>query len=178
VGHRSRVWVLLLGAIAFTGVVSAAEGQRRAPGQERAKQAIQASLKVGGQTYESSEAGSCTHAPKASIYDVMAELWTVNQAAGERSLTLTFWKPANGSGEMFNLSVSDGKGSHNVNTVRGGTNVNTVRGGTTSGSGKVTFEKSGQGGAFIIDAKTKAGAAITGKITCAAFGPHIAEGGL
>jgi len=169
VGHRSRVWVLLLGAIAFTGIVSAAEGQRRAPGQERAKQAIQASLKVGGQTYESSEAGSCTHAPKASIYDVMAELWTVNQAAGERSLTLMFWKPANGSGEMFNLSVSDGKGSHNVNTVRGG---------TTSGSGKVTFEKSGQGGAFTIDAKTKAGAAITGKITCAAFGPHIAEGGL
>jgi hypothetical protein len=93
----------------------------------------------------------------------------VNQLAGERSLTLTFWKPANGSGEMFNLSVSDGKGSYDVNTVRGG---------TVTGSGKVTFEKSGQGGAFTVDAKTKSGAAITGKITCAAFGPHIAEGGL
>ena len=168
-GNPSRVWVLSLSAIAFTGVVGSAEGQRRAPGQERAKQAIQASLKVGTQTYESSEPGSCTHAPKASIYDVMAELWTVNQLAGERSLTLTFWKPANGSGEMFNLSVSDSKGSNDVNTVRGG---------TISGSGKVTFEKSGQGGAFTIDAKTKAGTAITGKITCAAFGPHIAEGGL
>ena len=168
-GNRTRVCGLLLGAVAFAGVVSAAEGQRRAPGQERPKQAIQASLKVGGQTYESSEAGSCTHAPKASIYDVMAELWTVNQRAGERSLTLTVWKPTNGSGEMFNLSVSDGKASHDVNTVRGG---------TITGSGKVTFEKSGQGGAFSIDAKTKAGAAITGKITCAAFGPHIAEGGL
>ena len=168
-GNRSRVWVLLLSAIAFTGLVGSAAGQRRAPGQERAKQAIQASLKVGMQTYESSEPGSCTHAPKASIYDVMAELWTVNQLAGERSLTLTFWKPANGSAEMFNLSVSDSKGSNDVNTVRGG---------TISGSGKVTFAKSGQGGAFTIDAKTKAGAAITGKITCAAFGPHIAEGGL
>jgi hypothetical protein len=34
------------------------------------------------------------------------------------------------------------------------------------------------GGAFTIDAKTKDGVVITGTITCDAFAPHIAGGGL
>jgi hypothetical protein len=168
VGNRSKVFVLWVAAIAMAGVAMLG-AQRRVPGQDRPKQAMQVSLKVGAQTYESSEPGSCTHAPKASIYDVLAELWSVNQHAGERSVSLTFWKPANGSGEMFNLSVNDGNASNSVNTVRGG---------TTTGSGKITFEKSGQGGSFTVDAKTRSGTAITGKITCTTFAPHIAEGGL
>jgi hypothetical protein len=71
---------------------------------------------------------------------------------------------------MVTLSVSTGNSSRQISTVRGG--------GATSGSGKVTLEKSGSGGAFTIDAKTSDGASITGTIKCDAFAPHVAEGGL
>ena len=57
--------------------------------------------------------------------------------------------------------------------------VNTVRGGSaTSGTGKVTFDKAGDGGTFTVEAKTKAGTVIAGRITCDTFAPHTAEGGL
>jgi hypothetical protein len=156
--------------IAIGGLLAQIDGQRRPAGQAAAKQGIQASLKVGGQTYESNEPGRCTHAPTASIYQVVSQLWSVQQSSQGRSLTLTFWKPKDGSAEMVNLSVRNGDASHGVNTVRGG--------GATSGTGKVTFDKSGDGGTFTVEAKTKAGTVITGRITCDAFAPHTAEGGL
>lgn len=132
------------------------------------KQQIEASLKVGGQMYQSSEPGKCTHAPVASIYNVVSEMWSVQQASEGRSLALSFWRPKNGSGDMVTLTVSSGNTSQQVNTVRGG---------TTTGSGKVTFDKSGNGGTFSVDARTSTGAAITGTIRCDAFAPHTAEGG-
>lgn len=162
----------ILGLVTCVGVSMLCTGplvaQRRQPGQAPAKQGITTSLKVGGQTIESSQPGKCTHAPVASIYQVMAELYSIEQSAGERSVTLTHWIPKDKSGEMFSLGVSGGNASHRVTTVRGG---------TPSGSGTVKFEKSGNGGVFTIDAKTKDGATITGTIKCDAFGPHIAEGG-
>ena len=145
------------------------DAQRRPAAQAPAKQGIQVSLKVGGQTYESNEPGRCTHAPTASIYQVVSQLWTVQQSSQGRSLALTFWKPKDGSAEMVNLSVRNGDVSHNVNTVRGGV--------TTAGTGKVTFDKSGDSGTFTLEVKTKAGTVITGRITCDAFAPHTAEGG-
>jgi hypothetical protein len=144
--------------------------QRRTPGQPQAKQAIQVSLKVGGQTYQSSEPGRCTHAPTASIYQIVSELWSVQQSSEGRSLAFSLWKPKDGSGDMVTISVSNGASSHEVTTVRGGA--------AASGSGKVTFEKSGSGGTFTVDARTRDGAAIAGTIKCDAFAPHIAEGGL
>jgi hypothetical protein len=157
------VSVLALGA--FDSDVA---GQRRTPGQQ-AQQAIHVSLKVGSDTYQSSQPGKCTYAPIASIYQVVSELWSVQQSGDARSLSMSYWKPKDGTGDMVTLSVSSGNASHDVNTVRGG--------GATSGSGKVAFQKSGEGGTFTIDAKTKGGAAITGTIQCAAFAPHMAEGG-
>ena len=169
-GHRMDKSVCLITAIALSGFVAEMEAQRRVAGQAQSKQGIQVSLKVGGQTYQSSEPGKCTHAPTASIYQLVSELWSVQQSVGGRSLALSLWRPKDGSGDMVTLSVSTGDSSHQVNTVRGG--------GASSGSGKVTFEKSGTGGTFTLDAKTKDGAAITGTIRCEAFAPHIAEGGL
>lgn len=163
---RSLHLVLVIAAIIGVGVE--ADAQRRAPGQAAAKQAIHVALKAGGQAFESSEPGRCTHAPTASIYQIVSELWSVQQSADSRSLSLTVWKPKDGSGEMINLSLRSGNTSHDVNTVRGG---------SPTGSGTVTLQKAGEGGTFTVNAKTKAGVAITGTIKCDVFAPHIAEGG-
>ena len=149
--------------------MSVLDAQRRVPGQAQSKQAITASLKVGGQPYESREPGRCTYAPTASIYSIVSEMWSVQQSTDGRSLTLTLWKPKDGSADMVTLAVTAGNSSQQITTVRGG---------STSGSGKVTLAKSGAGGVFTVDAKTGAGAVISGTITCDAFAPHIAEGGL
>jgi hypothetical protein len=104
----------------------------------------------------------------ASIFKTVAEMWSVQQNVDGRSLALTLWKPKDGSGDMVTLSVTSGNLSHQVNTVRGG---------TTTGSGKVTLERSGKGGTFSVDAKTSGGTQISGTVKCDAFAPHTAEGG-
>ena len=157
------------GALSGVALVADVAAQRRAPGQAQATQGVQVSLKVGGETYQSSAPGKCTHAPVASIFQTVSELWSVQQSSDGRSLSLSFWKPKDGSGDMVTLSVSGGGSPQEVNTVRGG--------GPTSGSGKVTMEKSGAGVTFNVDAKAKSGAAITGTITCDSLAPHTAEGG-
>ena len=96
-------------------------------------------------------------------------MWSVQQSTDGRSLTLTLWKPKDGSADMVTLAVTAGNSSQQITTVRGG---------STSGSGKVTLAKSAAGGVFTVDAKTGGGAVISGTITCDAFAPHIAEGGL
>jgi hypothetical protein len=99
----------------------------------------------------------------------MAEMWMVQQSADGRSLSLTLWKPKDGSGDMVTLSVTNGNLSQQINTVRGGA--------ATTGSGKVTLARAGNGGTFSVDAKSSSGAAISGTIKCDAFAPHMAEGG-
>lgn len=163
-GFRS---LCITSAIAL-GIIVNVDAQRRAPGQTQPTQAIQVALNVGGATYQSSQAGKCTHAPVASIFKAMAEMWSVQQNAEGRSLALTLWKPTDGSGDMITLSVTSGSLSHQINTVRGG---------TTTGSGKVTLVRAGNGGTFSVDAKTSSGTPISGTIKCDAFAPHTAEGG-
>ena len=169
-GYRMDKYVCVIGGIVVSSLVVDVEAQRRVPGQADAKQGIQVSLNVGGQMYQSGEPGKCTHAPTAAIYKIVSELWSVQQSSNGRSLALSLWKPKDGSGDMVTLSVRNGGSSHEVNTVRGG--------GTMSGSGKVTFEKAGNGGTFTVDAKAENGAAISGTIRCDAFAPHLAGGGL
>ena len=111
--------------------------------------------------------GTCTHADKASIYNVMARMWTVQQQGEGGSTHLTLWRPADGREDMFSLSVN---GSRNIS-------VSTVRGGTVSGSGTVKFQSKDKGGIFTIDAKGKAGEPVTGTIECSAFTMAVAEGG-
>lgn len=128
---------------------------------------LEVSLKVGAGAYTGKGPGSCTHAPKGSIYGVLSEMWTVRHQEEGRSMQLTLWKPADGSAPMFNLSVS-GKTNASISTVRGG---------QVTGSGTVTLAPSGKGGTFTIDAKGKTGEAISGTLKCEAFTPAIAEGG-
>ena len=145
-----------------------AAGQIRRQATPEANIPVHVSLKIEGQAFESSAAGKCTHAPKASIYNVASELRTVQLSDGGRSTNLTWWHPLDGSADMVNLSITGAGGSHNVSTVRGG---------QVMGSGTVKFDKSGTGGIFTVDAKTAKNVAITGTIKCDSFGPHVAEGG-
>jgi len=61
----------------------AAQVRRMPPPVEAQGSAMKVSLMAGGQRYESSAPGHCTHAPTASIYGVVSELWTAQQSDNE-----------------------------------------------------------------------------------------------
>jgi hypothetical protein len=145
--------------------LQAGQIRRQTPGPQTV--AVTVALKVGNESYSSTAQGACTHAPKASIYNVVAQKWTVIQEADGRSVQLTLWRPANGTDDMLSLSVG---GRQNLL-------VSTVRGGEIAGSGTVKLQPSEKGGAFTVNAKAKSGETIAGTIQCAAFTPAIAEGG-
>ena len=171
-GRNLRMWVCgIVVAAAGSGWLSlhaAGQQRRSAAAPEEWMARMQVSLKIGEQRYDSSTAGKCTHAAVASIYQAVSELWSAQQSEGGRSLNLSLWRPKDGSGDMVSLSISSGRSSHRVSTVRGA---------ALAGSGRVTLQQSGKGGVFTVDAKTPEGAAITGTIKCDVFAPHVAEGG-
>ncbi len=149
----------------------ALSAQRRMPPAMPAEVDVAITLQVAGQRYHFKGKAACQHAPVASIYNVMAKMWTVQQSDGQRSITLTLWRPKSKSGDMFSLSVGTGAKSYLVNTVRlsGASAV--------QGSGKVTLTTSGAGGTFTINATAANSAAISGTIQCSAFTDAVAEGG-
>jgi len=151
--------------------LGAVKGRRAQSTPEETKVDVSIALKVAGQPYNFSGKARCTHAPQASIYDTNAQQWRVEHNEGQRSLSLTFWRPASGSGDMFTLHCTISGKSYLVNTVK------TSGGGTIQGSGKVTFTPSEPGGTFTIDATTTNGSTITGTIKCSGFSAAVAEGG-
>ncbi len=156
---------------AFWPVLAGMAQIRRAPGaQADTKVDISITLKRTGQAYEFSGKGECTYAPVAFIYGIRAQLWRVEQNSSSGSVILTFWRPADGSGDMFTIDMSVGGKSDLVSTVNKG-------GASAQGSGKMGFTSSGAGGTFTIDAKATNGANIAGTIKCSAFRPATAEGG-
>ena len=161
--RHSHLQIFSAAALALTAASTFASGDQA----KRPTVPVEVSLKVGSATYNAKSAGECTHAPRAGIYDIASQQWTARHEEDGRSVQLTFWKPANGTAEMFSLSVS---GKPNVS-------VSTVRGGQTSGSGTVKFQPSGKGGTFTVDAKGKAGEPVVGTFKCEAFTPAMAEGG-
>ena len=162
--HRLYAPAALASLLAVSTVLADA-GQTRRQGSQ--KSPVEISLKIGGSSYSSNEPGTCAHAPTASIYGVLSEMWSVRQEADGRSAQLTMWRSKKDGEETFSLSVNDKK------TV----SVSTVRGGQVTGSGTIKLQPSGKGGTFTIDAKTKAGETVTGTIVCPAFTPATAEGG-
>lgn len=162
--------ILVLIVVTSVSAVAAAPArvQRR---QSSAVGATTIAVKVGGSSYDASGQASCRHAPQASIYNRPAQQWNVQHTDGQRSLTLTLWRPAPSGEDMFTLGVSLGGKSHNVTTVKVGAQ------GEVRGSGTVTFAPSGNGGTFTIDAADPSGQKIAGTIACDAFAPVIAEGG-
>jgi hypothetical protein len=168
---RRNVQIAMCGVMAvIVGSAAMADQIRRQPNDpEKSGTSMQVSLTAGGQRYESSAPGQCTHAPTASIYGAVSELWTAQQSDNGKSLSLSLWQPKDGSKPMVSLTVSSGKSQHRVSTIKGAKIV---------GSAKTQFEAAGKGGTFTVYAKSAEGADIMGTIKCDAFAPHIAEGGL
>jgi hypothetical protein len=132
---------------------------------------VDVSLQIAGKQYQASGQGECKAAPRASIYGVPAALTSVSQRAGGDSLNLSLWQPTAGAPAMLSLHVSTGSKSYVVDTVKGGSKRD------TKGSGSAKLEKSGEGGAIVIDAVAAGGEKITGRIVCQRFGAVHAEGG-
>jgi hypothetical protein len=130
---------------------------------------MQVSLMAGGQRYESSAPGKCTHAPTASIYGVVSELWTAQQSDGGKSLSFSLWEPKDGSRPMVSLTLTTGSSTHRVSTVRGA---------SIAGNAKTQFQTAARGATITVYAKSAEGADIIGTIKCDTFAPHVAEGGL
>ena len=168
--HNVRTAVCgVMVAVLGSGVLTAAQIRRRPEPAEKSGTAMQVSLTAGGQRYESSAPGQCTHAPVASIYGVVSELWTAQQSDNGKSVSLSVWQPKDGSRPMVSLTVTSGSSSHRVSTIRGA---------AIAGSAKTQFAEAGKGGTFTVYAKSAEGADVIGTIKCDAFAPHIAEGGL
>jgi hypothetical protein len=153
--------------VAVTAAAVAAAGQARQQPARPDTVPMEIAIKLAAGSYDDQGPGSCTHAPKASIYGVVSQMWTARHQTDKRSLSLTLWRPLDGSAEMFTLAVND---RHSVS-------ITTVRGGQPSGSGTVKLEPQGKGGTFRVQAKGPGGEAVTGTIRCEAFMPHVAEGG-
>lgn len=167
----NSVFVVFVCAAIVIPSIGAAQDLQAPSTPAETKVDVSIALKVAGQPYNFSGKAHCTHAPVASIYDVNAQQWRVEHNEGLRSVTLTFWRPVAGSGDMFTLLCTIGGKSYLVNTVK------TNDGGTIQGSGKVTFTPSKPGGTFTIEATTENGVTIMGTIKCSAFSPAVEEGG-
>jgi hypothetical protein len=160
-------------AVAAVTIAAAIGGaaQRRVPDQTQdGKVPVTIAIRSGADAYDFTGKATCTHAPVASIYDVRAEQWRVDQSEGGKSLALTLWRPGSGA-DMFTLSLSPGAKRHSVDTVKVGAK------GTPQGSGTVTLAPEGTGGTFTISAVAADGARISGTVKCGAFTAAIAEGG-
>jgi hypothetical protein len=105
----------------------------------------------------------CEHVPQGSIYDTVAERWSVRQQGTGRNLNLNLWHPLAGAADMVTMSVSTGGKRHDVDTVK------KPQSNQTTGSANVKFVPQGNGGTFSIDATASSGAKISGTIKCDAF---------
>jgi hypothetical protein len=168
----TSIAAVLCGTLVFASAAGAQRPTRRSPGTSGDnKVGVAIALQAGTDSYQFSGQGTCTHAPKASIYGVLSQQWRVEQSEGPRSVALTFWRPAAGGQDMVTLNLSSGGKTHAVSTVKG------TAGGTSEGSGTVTFAPAGNGGTFTVNATASNGTKISGTIKCDAFTAAIAEGG-
>jgi hypothetical protein len=153
-------------------ITSAAAAQvRRAPGTASNDQVTVAiAVQAGTDTLHVNGKGTCTHAPRGSVFGTLAQMWSVQGSEGQRSAALTVWKTSSGA-NMFSLALSAGEKSYTANTAKG------PAGGDVEGSGAVTFAPDGAGGTFTVNAVAGNGAKIAGTFKCDAFTGATAEGG-
>ena len=160
-----RIFIESICAVLMTALVGVAQS----PTETRVDVSI--ALKVAGQTYAFNGKGECTYAPVAYIFGTRAQQWKVEGNNAQGSVSLTLWRLAAGSVDMFSFYASTGGKSYVVNTVK------TSGGGKVEGFGKATFTPAGSGGTFTIDATAAKGGTITGTMKCSAFSAVVDEGG-
>ncbi len=155
-----RLISVLFVSAALMGSV-AASAQRRPPGSQEKKVGVAIDLKVNGTPYTFKGEASCDHLAKGSIYDIAAERWSVRHDDNGRNISLSLWRPANGTGDMVQLNVNMGGKRYDVSTIKSPQGP--------SGSGSVKLVTEGTGGTFTVDATTPSAGKITGTIKCDAF---------
>lgn len=153
------IWVLVVSAALMCSAATSA--QRRVPGSQEKKVGVAIDLKVNGTPYVFKGEASCDHLAKGSIYDIVAERWSVRQDDNGRNISLSLWRPASGTGDMVQLNVGMGGKRYDVSTIRSPQGP--------SGTGSVKLVTDGAGGTFTIDATTPSAGKITGTIKCDAF---------
>ncbi|MBP1637075.1 MAG: hypothetical protein H6Q10_3649 [Acidobacteria bacterium] len=170
--RSSTFGIVLCAVLAFASVAAAQSTTRRAAGTALNDTAgVSVALQAGGDSYRFTGQAKCTHERQGYIYTVPAQLWSVEQSDGTRSVHLTFWRPASGSADMFTLHLQGGGTTHFTDTVK------TPNGGSPRGSGQVTFAPAGAGGTFTVNVTAANGTKISGTVRCDAFGAVYAEGG-
>ena len=154
-----RVSVFFVSAALMLSVQAFA--QRRLPGSQEKKVGVAIDLKVNNTPYTFKGDAICDHLAKGSIYDIVAERWSVRHDDNGRNINLSLWRPTNGTGDMVQLNVYMGGKRYDVSTIKSPQGP--------SGSGSVKLVKEGTGGTFTIDVATASSGKITGTIKCDAF---------
>jgi hypothetical protein len=131
---------------------------------------VEIALQIGGTSYRYNGEANCRRA-EGSVYEIRATQYSVSQRAGKDSLNMTLWRPKDGAPDMLVLNVSVGGKRHDIDTVKSRTKRD------ARGSAKLSFEPSGRGGTFRIEAVAGDGEKVAGTVKCAAFGAVRAEGG-
>jgi hypothetical protein len=157
---RMRSIALVILSVALMCSVPAS-AQRRPTGSQEKRVGVAIDLKVNGAPYTFKGEASCDHLARGSIYDIVAERWSVQQNDADRSLSFSLWRPTSGAGDMVTLNVSMGGKRYDVSTVKSPQGP--------SGSGSVKLAPESAGGTFTIDATTASAAKITGTVKCNAF---------
>jgi hypothetical protein len=150
-----------------------AAAQRRTPVQA-ATETTQVSViaRVGTKSYTSSVPGTCKYEPSASIYDLPAALWMVegegSNASEIKQLTLTLWRPKNGSADQISLSLQAGSSTARIDINPRSKPV---------GTGSVELQPQGSGGKFELKGKDAGGTDVRLTISCPSFTAVEAAGG-
>lgn len=128
-------------------------------------------ISAGGDRAEVTGLGKCTHTKEASIYDVPAAMWQIQDSdAGKiRHASLTVWRPTAGEGpDQFSMTIGTASAQHRISTVKGGQMV---------GSGTVTLHPTGQGAHVEVVGTDADGRSVRATFQCARFTEPRAEGG-
>jgi hypothetical protein len=163
-------FALLAGIVLGSVTVGDAAAQRLTPDVPAKSAAISVDANVAGKSYEGSGGGSCRHADEAYIHGVSASLWTVEysgQSGALKQLSLTLWRPKDGSPDQLSLSVETSSASHRIQT-------GSKEGDT--GEASVTILPSGPGGRLEIRGKEAGGRPVQITIECPLFGEVEAAG--
>jgi hypothetical protein len=162
---------VLAAMVLGSGYARNAAAQRLTPDVPARSAAISVDANVAGKSSEGSGGGTCGHADEASIHDISASLWTVEYSGHSgplKQLSLTLWRPKDGSPDQLSLSLETNSGSHRIQT--GGTDGNI-------GEASVTILPSGPGGRLEIKGKEGGGKPIQITIECPLFADVEAAGG-
>jgi hypothetical protein len=166
----SRLTATAVALLVAASAVARAQGRAPRGVLQEDSTRITMALEVGGQRFDAAKQGRCVHAPVASIYTVVAAMWSLNvEPSPGSSVSLTVWRPLRGdSTPQLNFNVSSRGKSRRIATVQAT---------AMQGKGTVHVTKKGPGGRFEIDGTTNDGKSVRGFIECAKFAAAVAVGG-